>query len=134
MNPYATVKQPVGKSALDGTESGISIQGAKAIRVIARAPLGQTFDGDLQVNFGTVHHRFGFLAHSGVGGGLPTRAIVVDAGVATGRKAVLVAEIPVYGDYDDRFVALITSATFAGTVVDPTEDGSVFIELERLER
>lgn len=143
MQPFKDIIQATSKTNIDGSEQGINIQGAKAIRVIVRAPAGQTFNAGFSVGFATRHARLGkVLTHSG-GSAIATNVsdyaphaqyIEVPDGVASEQSGLLIGHIPVAGDFGDELIAAVIGADIGGTPADGTEAGKVFIHLERLER
>lgn len=143
MQPFKDIIQATSKTNIDGSEQGIETQGAKAIRVIVRAPAGQTFNAGFSVGFATRHARLGkVLTHAGgsvVGPSVgdfaaQTGFIEVPDGVAAEQSAILVGHIPVAGDFGDELIAAVVGADIGGDPADGTEAGKVFIHLERLER
>lgn len=142
MKQFVEIPQSLTKTNFDGTERGISCLSAKAVRIWLRAPAGQVFSTALgTVYVATRDARTGLLA---VGtGALADNSSIIQrsSGVLnlgtpplSSQSAFFIAEIPVCGDKDDEVVAFVSGTDLSGTASNASEDGKVFVVLERFER
>ena len=135
---HVTTKQPLSKTEITGEERGISIANCRAIRCTVLAPKGQTFNSEVTAQF--------FMRHAVSGRVLPINFATTDLapknflygcvtatdGLTVGYDGVVMCEAPVHGEVGDEVFALVSAGALGGDALDPDEQGSVFIIMERL--